>query len=898
MPNDNKPNNIVFRPLSEDDRIRLEGLDSALHKIQKMRVKDDGGGPTQAELEDFAKLIKDAVEQSQPRPSMLGNAAVELNETEKEVLAVLEEMKRQGALITKASTPKTSGVTAEGDITPQPNLNIARLEDLTAQELSALKQIHDELARFSTKRTETVQKIRSGVADPQEIRVIKDELNKVNDLLGETLNQTENVKVQEATLAMADSLNRVDKALAKAELNQPKLEMKNAEVYAPDRLAGLERDVDAVLKQLGVSGLPRRIPGIQSPVRNATINNRLKPEVQKGPTSLSSALAVELTENTAQTFKSIIPSPSTLIDAMTTNSPALRAVFGMAKGLKDTRDRAKARIVDKTAFEDTFQKDSPEVVPQPQVGVTGELEEINRQQLAVMQQLLNTWTGGVAEDIKKQTEGQEELLGIEKDRERDNSYQATESLGIPDVSPTAVPIGPDGEEKPVDAGMGALGALFMGLSAFGATVTGVVGKVLPLIGKVGKMLRVGPLALLSALWDFGSGFFNAEEILDKETVSFTDRIQAGVSNIFGGVGRIVDMVAGWFGFDTGLGQILQEGYINLTQPIFDFFNDIGDILTEGITGDMNVTDAVKQFGSNMVDALVYSFDRAMNLFRDGMGTVSNVISEGWSNLKVMMNDSWTDWVVTPVTQMGVDMYNWFDNMRNTVVSSVSGVVNSVKGTFNGWVKNVQGAFSSAGNIGDQLSSAISGMFSNIFSKIASFGGADADAEVDSGVSRAIANLPQIINGFFSGIWNGMLDKIAGVVDSLPSMLVPDSVKELIEGARLETADGTTSASSMQIETDRTSEESRQRSFNNVESSKKAEEKDQLFQQQVQAYKAASGGREQSKSEGDTGSQGSSVAMQNNVNNSRVTNNSYVQSSLTTSNPRANSFRAQSLLAGT
>lgn len=148
--------------------------------------------------------------------------------------------------------------------------------------------------------------------------------------------------------------------------------------------------------------------------------------------------------------------------------------------------------------------------------------------------------------------------------------------------------------------LGAIG----GTAGLLSTLIAPIGALFSFLGSLGGMLvrmmpaLALPAVIITAIYEFLDGFFNAAEILGKpeNQVSIGDRILVGVSNVFGAVARLFDYLLELIGidiFDT----------TDITKKIYEFFMSIPE----------NVT--------RMVDAIAEQIERS---FDEAVGTVTKV----------------------------------------------------------------------------------------------------------------------------------------------------------------------------------------------------------------------------------------------------------------------------------
>lgn len=246
--------------------------------------------------------------------------------------------------------------------------------------------------------------------------------------------------------------------------------------------------------------------------------------------------------------------------------------------------------------------------------------------------------------------------GDEKAREKEEMRQgetSKETGGHPQAS-SIIP--KDDDQKDDSSGIGAAVAAMLGLNAlkgfllkpfsaigkvlgvffgmFGKLGEGIT-KLLGPFGKVFKFLKVGPLALLSMIWDFGKGFIDAKEILGKGAVTIVDRVRAGISELVGGFGDLFDWVAKIFGFDTDAGKTLRKYTLMLTEAPARWLNGIVDWVTNdlfaGITKGTSLTDIPGKLADNLQTELMKLVDwisGGISSFVDeGIGVANKVIDD-------------------------------------------------------------------------------------------------------------------------------------------------------------------------------------------------------------------------------------------------------------------------------
>ncbi len=149
-------------------------------------------------------------------------------------------------------------------------------------------------------------------------------------------------------------------------------------------------------------------------------------------------------------------------------------------------------------------------------------------------------------------------------------------------------------------------------------------KVISVIGSGGKMIPgLGLLiTILSSVFSFFVGAFNADEILDKpkELITIWDRFSAGLGSIFGEIVGILDTITGLFGFKTKWGENTTKfisKFINeMPQKMMETIAGIGDAVLNVITAfGVSFTDGVKELGKTLLRGLISLVPGAETLMR-------------------------------------------------------------------------------------------------------------------------------------------------------------------------------------------------------------------------------------------------------------------------------------------
>lgn len=288
--------------------------------------------------------------------------------------------------------------------------------------------------------------------------------------------------------------------------------------------------------------------------------------------------------------------------------------------------------------------------------------------------------------------------GDEKWREKEEMRRAEEGKEGR-VLPRADSVVPNqGEPEPENtSGFAAALAAMLGLTALKAfllkpfkVIGRVVGTFLGMFSKVGegivkllgpfgkalKFLKVGPLALVSAVIDFGAGFLNAKDILGKGSVTVVDRVRAGVSELVGGFGDIADWIAKIFGFDTGMGKSLRDFTLMITEKPAEWLNSIVDWVSNdlfaGITKNTSLTDIPGKLADNLQTELI----KLVNWITGG---ISSFVDEGISVANKIIGD-----IKTGFTEnIKKPFYNMLDSLTNAMFDIVDKFVSIIPDALGG-----------------------------------------------------------------------------------------------------------------------------------------------------------------------------------------------------------------------
>ncbi|QZI90537.1 hypothetical protein MYOV003v1_p0213 [Vibrio phage 207E48.1] len=374
-------------------------------------------------------------------------------------------------------------------------------------------------------------------------------------------------------------------------------------------------------------------------------------------------MANGLAKNFSKNMASMIPGKSAITAAITANNPVLAGAAQLFTDMRRTQNEAEmaaktdrqgmlgelqgelGKLQEGTAEEASTPQPEPTYEPVSEKLVElkeklkfDELLQVGYDQLQVLNAMYKEWTGtdhDIIQAMERQAEESATLARIARETqqaEEDAYAEAKLRAAAEGTSPSPVNgnggVIPEADETDT-SNFGALGGLIGGL---GGLSTMAASMLEPLKGVL-KMFRVGPLALIAAAWDFGEGFLNASEILGKDDVQITDRIQAGVANIMGGIGQLGDWIAGLFGFETDIKSFLTNNTIDLTQPLVDGLNKITgflDQMWDGITPDTNIVDIPSMVWSNVGKMTENALKAVMDYdWGNAADEVGNTIGKFW-----------------------------------------------------------------------------------------------------------------------------------------------------------------------------------------------------------------------------------------------------------------------------
>lgn len=275
-----------------------------------------------------------------------------------------------------------------------------------------------------------------------------------------------------------------------------------------------------------------------------------------------------------------------------------------------------------------------------------DLNGIAYAQLKVLGDLYQEWSGTPSKMIAILDEQLMEQERLRKDNEQRAADETLRGAEEPPKLPT--PTDGSGVSEPVKDEWSPIQAVIMGMGG----LSSAAGAMLKPLSKVLKIFKVGPLALISAAWDFGKGFMNAGEILDKENVGISDRIVAGASEILGGFADVVDFGAGLLGYDTNFGQSIRESYLEIMETPLKYANMVEEQISkifDGIDGSTKLSAIPGIIWDNIVGmyheamAKITSYD-LIGKAKDKLSELSTSVTDSVTGFVEDIETSITDYI--------------------------------------------------------------------------------------------------------------------------------------------------------------------------------------------------------------------------------------------------------------
>lgn len=391
----------------------------------------------------------------------------------------------------------------------------------------------------------------------------------------------------------------------------------------------------------------------KSPEKNDEIE-KLTGEINRLSQSITSRDKVKgaVKESTNRLKSSFVPTAGAFASAAASASPAFAAIQSLWDFKKDFSDRANSEAGNQQQKQlEKLQKrlESLQGGEERESGVEPNKEsesasresiDYQRQQVELLTELVDVWYDGqneTAKAIREQNENTKRMNDRLIRQKAENQLMSTENEGSSLMS------GPDADFPEVTKGKeGGFDFPALGIGTLFPSLVGLfsgMSKLVAPLGKATKLLKVGPLALITSVFEFGKGFLNANEILDKESTTIPEKVQAGVMSLIGSFGGLFDMVAGWLGFDTNTKDFLMEKVRELTQAPVDFMNGYIDFVKkiwsgalDGISTDTPLADIPGKLLDNITGMAKDAIDNLISKWKD-FSFEDTAIGEKVSGLK-------------------------------------------------------------------------------------------------------------------------------------------------------------------------------------------------------------------------------------------------------------------------
>lgn len=257
-----------------------------------------------------------------------------------------------------------------------------------------------------------------------------------------------------------------------------------------------------------------------------------------------------------------------------------------------------------------------------------EIIDLNAKKLEVLQEhsIKLDYMGGLLNTLVAEGAASQFSM-MEKEREgvrRDESLiDAIEGLGTGDTNIAT-------EEKAKAASnlsgiFETIGGVSMFLASIGPWLSRM--RVL-LMGLTTSMLPViGTVAMAYAAFEGFKGAFlgwgNAAEKLGKETATVSDKVASAAGGFLGGTMGILDKITGFFGIDTEIGKIVDQGMTEFLAGTFDFFKDF--------------TNNVKELWTGINDWIKEKFEGVKTFLKSGKENIEEFIMDPIKVLKDIKN---------------------------------------------------------------------------------------------------------------------------------------------------------------------------------------------------------------------------------------------------------------------
>ena len=328
------------------------------------------------------------------------------------------------------------------------------------------------------------------------------------------------------------------------------------------------------------------------------------------------------------------PNMGAIIAAATSASPvfaALRSIYEKQQAYREKIDAEASKdrqsqlellnqeleqLKKDAVSQQSVEVEAPQVEPEVQREpnqFSEELLDVNQKQLEVLYELLGVWDSDNPL-LQEMRATRQLMLEQEKARQEQADLEAlarTENVGGESQFHEGHGLGKEAEEKKsmfdniLSSVVGGLSGALASMLAFGG--------ILPLLKKALGALKVGPLALVAAVAEFGIGFFDAKDILGKADVTIAERLQAGAMQLLGSVGDLFDLGAELLGFETTVGDTIRGITRSILQYPVDILNHVTGYLSQAFDG--------IGLGTNLVDIPSIIFENVKGMIRNAVDNV-------------------------------------------------------------------------------------------------------------------------------------------------------------------------------------------------------------------------------------------------------------------------------------
>lgn len=388
----------------------------------------------------------------------------------------------------------------------------------------------------------------------------------------------------------------------------------------------------------------------------------------------------------ARAKRKLMPTRGAVIAAAASQSPIVAALQSLWDTQREYRDRVEARALEARneqiqllkeqvsgidvlaePKEPKPEKPPVEVVKQGAVSLEYQKETLSVQlnQLDVLTEMFKLWDSNknpIVEAIQDQRDNTNNLIQKMTQQMEEDRLRGTENVPTAPQMPSVQPKddkGGDSTNLMLLGPLGSIRGIFASLMKLAAPLKGVA-----------KMLRVGPLAIVASLYEFGSGFMNAAEILNKSEATVGDRLRVGIGSVVGGFGSLIDFVSGMFGIETDFGRALTlktAEFLELPGRMVDFAIDQVQSVFKGIDMSTNLVDIPGIIVDNVIDLWKRNLDALLN---------SNVATEGvkmFNDVKSRASQAISD----KIQAISDSVTGFFDSLLNGILEKIESLVSTI-----------------------------------------------------------------------------------------------------------------------------------------------------------------------------------------------------------------------------